>query len=142
MYEELESFKLYMADTGLLTNLSNFPLYLIKNKEASNDLMIGMLTENYVSSSLKFNNINLNYWKNDYTSEIDFILQSEKGKIIPVEVKISENTKSRSLTNYMNEYNPPYGIRISSKNFGFNNNIKSVPLYAVFCITKANLDDL
>ena len=131
-----------MADTGLLTNLSNFPLYLIKNKEASNDLMIGMLTENYVSSSLKFNNINLNYWKNDYTSEIDFILQSEKGKIIPVEVKTSENTKSRSLTNYMYEYNPPYGIRISSKNFGFNNNIKSVPLYAVFCITKANLDDL
>ena len=42
-----------------------------------------------------------------------------------------------SITNYINEYNPKYAIRISSKNFGFKNNIKSVPLYAVFCI---NLD--
>ena len=27
-----------------------------------------------------------------------------------------------------------FGIRISTKNFGLENNIKSVPLYAVFCI--------
>lgn len=33
-------------------------------------------------------------------------------------------------------YNPKYSIRISGKNFGFDNNIKSVPLYAVFCINK------
>ena len=35
---------------------------------------------------------------------------------------------------YMKQYNPKYAIRISEKNFGFENNIKSVPLYAVFCI--------
>ena len=140
MYEELESFKLYMNDVGLLTNLSDFPLYLIKNREAVNEVMIGMLTENYVASSLKYNKLNLNYWKNDYDSKIDFILQSEKGQIIPVEVKSNTHTKSRSLSNYINEYNPTYAIRISTKNFGFENNIKSVPLYAVFCINKSNLD--
>ena len=140
MYEELDSFKLYMNDVGLLTNLSEFPLYLIKNREAVNETMIGMLTENYVASSLKYNGLNLNYWKNDYESEIDFILQSKKGKIIPLEVKTSIHTKSRSLNNYISEYNPLYAIRISSKNFGFENNIKSVPLYAVFCINESNLD--
>ena len=31
-------------------------------------------------------------------------------------------------------YNPDYSIRISTKNFGFDNGIKSVPLYAVWCI--------
>ncbi len=137
MYEQLDSFKLYMNDVGLLTNLSKFPLYLIKNQEIGNELMIGMLTENYVASCFKYNNLNLNYWQNDYQSEIDFVLQSKKGSIIPVEVKTSNHVKSRSLTNYINEYNPKYAIRISSKNFGFKNNIKSVPLYAVFCI---NLD--
>ena len=137
MYEQLDSFKLYMNDVGLLTNLSKFPLYLIKNQEIGNELMIGMLTENYVASCFKYNDLNLNYWQNDYQSEIDFVLQSKKGSIIPVEVKTSNHTKSRSLTNYINEYNPKYAIRISSKNFGFKNNIKSVPLYAVFCI---NLD--
>ena len=34
------------------------------------------------------------------------------------------------------KYHPKYAIRISEKNFGFENNVKSVPLYAVFCITK------
>ena len=34
----------------------------------------------------------------------------------------------------MKRYKPKYGIRISLKNFGFVNNIKVVPLYAVFCI--------
>ena len=141
MYEELESFKLYMNDVGLLTNLSEFPIYLIKNREAVNELMIGMLTENYVASSLKYNGLNINYWKNDFDSELDFVLQSEKGLIIPVEVKASIHTKAKSLTNYMNEYKPKYGIRVSAKNFGFKNNIKSVPLYAVFCINSKNLDE-
>src|SRR5699024_10417297 len=75
MYEELDSFKLYMNDVGLLTNLSEFPLYLIKNREAVNESMIGMLTENYVATSLKINGFNLNYWKNEYDSKIDFILR-------------------------------------------------------------------
>lgn len=141
MHEELESFKLYMNDIGLLTNLSEFPLYLIKNREAVNETMIGMLTENFVASTLKYNGLNLNYWKNNQTSEVDFILQSEKGLIIPVEVKSSTHVKSRSLTNYINEYHPKYAIRISGRNFGFKNNMKSVPLYAVFCIKKNNLDD-
>lgn len=141
MYEELDSFKLYMNDVGLLTNLSEFPIYLIKNREAVNETMIGMLTENYVASSIKYNNLNLNYWKNEYDSELDFILQSEKGLIIPLEVKTSNHTKSRSLNNYMNEFKPKYGIRLSSKNFGFKNNIKSVPLYAAFCIDKNSLDE-
>ena len=140
MYEELDSFKLYMNDVGLLTNLSEFPIYLIKNREAVNELMIGMLTENYIACSLKYNGLNLNYWKNDFNSKLNFVLQSEKGLIIPVEVKFNIHTKSRSLNNYMEEYKPRYGIRVSSKNFGFKNNIKSVPLYAVFCITKNNLD--
>lgn len=140
MYEELKSFKLYMNDVGLLTNLSQFPIYLIKNRQAANEMMIGMLTENYVASSLKYNDLNLNYWENNYESEIDFVLQSPKGLIIPLEVKSNIHTKSRSLNNYINEYNPKYSIRVSAKNFGLKNNIKSIPLYAVFCITKESLD--
>ena len=140
MYEELDSFKLYMNDVGLLTNLSEFPIYLIKNREAVNETMIGLLTENYVASALKYNGFNLNYWKNEFDSKLDFILQSKKGLIIPLEVKANIHTKSKSLNNYMKKYKPKYAIRVSSKNFGFKNNIKSVPLYAVFCINIDTLD--
>ena len=41
----------------------------------------------------------------------------------------------------MQEYKPKYGIRASTKNFGFKDNIKSIPLYALFCITKDSLDE-
>ena len=140
MYEEMDSFKLYMNDVGLLVNLSEFPIYLIRNREAVNESMLGMLTENYVASSLKYNGFSLHYWKNEWDSEIDFIVQSQNGLIIPIEVKTSTHTKSRSLNNYNKEYNPKYAIRISEKNFGFINNIKSIPLYATFCITSENLD--
>lgn len=47
-----------------------------------------------------------------------------------------KRVKSTSLNKYIIKNNPKYAIRISSKNFGFENNIKSVPLYAVFCIKK------
>ena len=57
-----------------------------------------------------------------------------EGKIIPVEVKSADNTRAKSLEIYMKKYNPEYAVKISSKNFGFENNIKSIPLYAVFCI--------
>lgn len=40
----------------------------------------------------------------------------------------------------MGEYKPKYEIRVSTKNFGYENGIKSVPLYAVFCITKDTMN--
>ncbi len=66
---------------------------------------------------------------------MDFLLQTDDG-IIPVGVKAAENTQAKSLKSYVNKFNPQYSIRILTKNFGFVNNIKSVPLYAVFCIKK------
>ena len=60
----------------------------------------------------------------------------KSGGIVPIEVKSSENVRSKSLAQFMDLYNPEYAIRISTKNFGFDNDIKSVPLYAVHCINE------
>ncbi len=98
----------------------------------------GVITENYVANHLVCNGFPLYYWLSEEIAEVDFLIYTEDG-IIPVEVKASDNTKSKSLNVYMKKYNPKYAIRISSKNFGFENNIKSVPLYAVFCINKDSL---
>ena len=54
--------------------------------------------------------------------------------VIPVEVKAGVRIRSKSLGVFLGNYTCPYSIRISKKNFGFENGIKSVPLYAVFCI--------
>lgn len=80
------------------------------------------------------NGYDLYFWRSNYEANVDFILQREDG-VIPVEVKASTNTRSKSLNEYINKYNPKYAIRLSMKNFGFENNIYSIPLYASFLIT-------
>lgn len=54
--------------------------------------------------------------------------------IKPIEVKSKDNCRSISLSLILNRYSSRYGIRMSLKNFGFENNIKSVPSYVLFCI--------
>ena len=73
------------------------------------------------------------YWKTENAAEVDFIIYNDDG-IIPIKVKANDNVSSKSLNVYVKRYNPKYSIRISSKNFGFANGIKSIPLYATFCI--------
>ena len=94
----------------------------------------GGMTENYVNTQLIRAGFKQYFWRNDKgTKEVDFVI-SLKGKIIPVEVKSGEHVNAASLNEYIGLYKPAYSIRISEKNFGLENNIKSVPLYAVFCI--------
>ena len=104
-----------------------FLKYLNPYKEIS-------LYENYVANQLTANGIDLLYWKGNRDSEIDFLITTDKDGIIPIEVKAEEHKQSKSLKVYNDLYHPKYMIRISLKDFGFENNIKSIPLYAVFCI--------
>ena len=126
-----DHFKLYLSDVGILLNMLQ-----VKYKEIILDNLLqykGIITENYVATQLVAKNIPLIYWESGNQAEVDFILYNNDG-IIPIEVKANDNVGSQSLNVYMKRYNPKYTIRISTKNFGFSNNIKSVPLYATFCI--------
>ena len=126
-------FKLYLSDTGILQSMLQ-----IKYNDVILDNLTqykGIITENYVATQLVANNIPLIYWESGNLAEIDFILYNDDG-IIPIEVKANDRIGSKSLNIYMNKYKPKYAIRISTKNFGFENNIKSIPLYATFCIKK------
>ncbi|HBY21553.1 MAG TPA: ATPase [Clostridiales bacterium] len=130
-YEEDNYFKIYLNDVGLLTELSNMTPYDIVSE--SSNLYRGMLTENYVAQTLASGELGLNYWRSSNVAEIDFVL-SIQGTVIPIEVKSATNTKSKSLNVYKDKYKPKYAIKISGKNFGFVNGIKSVPLYAAYMI--------
>lgn len=109
--------------------VANDILYMV---EELNDFKGGM-TENYVNAQLVTNGFSTYYWKSPRGAEIDFIIQRE-GHLIPIEVKSADNTKAKSLKLYMDTYKPKYAIKLSSKNFGFEDGKKIVPLYAAFCI--------
>ncbi|MDD3382041.1 MAG: ATP-binding protein [Bacilli bacterium] len=132
-YRSLADFKFFMNDVGLCCASQNilFDDVYYEN-QLINDFK-GGLTENYVNSQMISNNFKLFYWTSKNQAEIDFIARIGKD-IIPIEVKSNENIRSKSLIVYKEKYNPKYSIRISKRNFGFEKDIKSIPLYAVFCI--------
>ena len=130
-YKDNDYFKIYMGDIGILNTMIKIntnEIYLDKSF-----IYKGEIAENYVANQLIFNSIPVYYWATASNSEIDFIIYNEDG-IIPIEVKAGEKTQSKSLNVYINKYKPNYSIRISAKNFGFENGIKSVPLYATYLI--------
>ena len=127
-----DKFKIYLSDVGLLRSLSNLEYNEILLDK--NEMYKGVLTENYVACELYPKSKELYYYNFD-KYEIDFLVKIN-GDIIPIEVKSGRRVTSKSLNEYIKKYDPKYAIMISSKNFGLENNIKSVPLYAVFCINE------
>lgn len=122
-----DNFKIYLSDIGILRVLSQITVNeIILDK---NMLYKGVLAENYIAQVLYAKYKELYYWALGSNYEVDFLMNKE-GDIIPVEVKASDNINSASLNYYISRYKPKYAIRISTKNFGFSNNIKSIPLYA------------
>ena len=132
-YADLSNYKLYMADIGILTLHSRIPLQTMLSPIEVHNIFLGSMAENYVAQAFVNKGYDLFYWQSEGKAEIDFVLQIQDS-VIPVEVKKGHRNRSRSLGIFANKYKSPYAIRISKKNFGFENNIKSVPLYAVFCI--------
>lgn len=120
--------------TIILNNLLNINMVDILNDNLG--IYKGILAENYVANQLVSSNIPIFYWKSKDDAEVDFLIETINDGIIPVEVKSSDNTQSKSLKVYNELYHPKYMIRISSKDFGYNpeSKIKSIPLYTTFLI--------
>ena len=129
-YLNQDNFKLYLSDTGILNSLLGISL----NEPFSYK---GVVVENYVANELSKIGFELFYWsrkgKNNGNAEIDFLIQNGVN-IIPIEVKLGKNTQAKSLRFYNELYKPNLSIRISANNFSLNDNVKDIPLYALFCL--------
>lgn len=132
-YRDIDSFKIYVSDTGLLCAKKDLRASdILYMSDELNDFK-GAMAENYVNIQLLINEYKTYYWESERKAEVDFIIQRD-GKIIPIEVKSADNTKAKSLKVYMDTYKPEYAIKLSAKNFAFEDNKKIIPLYAAFCI--------
>jgi len=137
IYENASIFKLYYSDVGLLTNKMGLTANSIIFGKNIADRARGTLAECYVTEQFVSNDIPLHFWESGNSAEVDFVIQQNESAI-PVEVKSADNVRAKSLRVFNGKYGPKYSIKISTKNFGFENNIKSIPLYATFCIKAYN----
>lgn len=128
-FENPTSFKLYMTDTGLLSCAYDAVPDDLTGTDHRSARFRGGLAENYVMQQLVASSAQPYYWGSQSTHEVEFVLKLADG-VIPVEVKSGSNVRSKSALYFANKYECPYIIRVSTKNFGSENNIHSIPLYA------------
>lgn len=132
-YRDIDAFKTYVSDVGLLCAKKDIVAEDILYLSSELDDFKGGMVENYIYNQLICNGYQAFYWLSERGAEVDFIIQRERS-IIPIEVKSADNTKAKSLSIYMKAHSPAYAIKIAVRNFGFENGIKTIPLYAAFCI--------
>ena len=138
LHENRTAFKIYLADTGLLSALMRIRPSMLFDEEGRRELDAGAVTENYVAQALVAQGLSLAYWASQGKAEVDFVIDLGSSKAIPLEVKSSSNVRSKSLSVYRDKYAPPYALRLSTKNFGFENGMRSIPLYAAFCLARTS----
>jgi predicted AAA+ superfamily ATPase len=130
-------FKLLFLDGGLV-NCSN---KLDIQSAWDTDLMqinSGALAEQFVGQELlayadPHMNTPLYYWcrdKKGALAEVDYVIQAGS-KIFPIEVKAGTTGSLKSLSQFLLEKQPPFGIRISQHPLSFHNGILSIPLYLI-----------
>jgi predicted AAA+ superfamily ATPase len=127
-FDSLNSFKLYLFDTGILKQMAG-----VTNESIILDYDFqfkGALAENFIYSELKNQfKVTPRYFTFG-RFETDFLIQNGE-KIVPVEVKSSEHISSPSSINYKENFNPEIFIRYSSLNLKKDGTTLNIPLYLV-----------
>lgn len=132
-YQDLDAFKLFIVDVGLLSALTNLDVKTILEKTQIFEEFKGAIAEQYVYQQLKsVDDISIFYWSNDSRrSEIDFVIQHGEC-VVPVEVRAEKNLKAKSLNNFIQEYKSKKSVRTSLADYKLNdNNLYDIPLYAI-----------
>ena len=129
-YEDLEAFKIYMGDVGLLRRHARLSSSTFSEENRLFEEFKGALTENYVMETLlNIPDISIYYWS-AIPYEVDFVIQLENN-VFPVEAKSGINVKGASIKNYAKEYadQTKLCVRLSLRNLSYDGSILNVPLY-------------
>ena len=136
-YEDLEAFKIFILDIGLLCSMTDLSAKVLLEGNRLFTEFKGSLTEQFVCQQLISElEITPYYWSaQDGTAEVDFIFQAD-ALVIPIEVKAEINLRAKSFKLYRNTYNPEIALRFSLTDLVDHGTLKDVPLYDLPIIGK------
>lgn len=131
-YEDPKIFKLFLHDVGILGAISRLDPEVLVNRSKAFEEFHGALTEQYVLQQIVAarNEVPMYWTPEKPTSEVDFAIERPAG-LVPIEVKASENLRSKSLRSYIDRFNPAEAIRFSLSNYRRQEDLVNIPLYAI-----------
>lgn len=126
-------FKLYQSDTGML--LARYPQVVAQsvylNDKRAN---LGGVYENVVAQGLAAQGYALHYYMTKKRGEVDFVVESQLGGAVPIEVKSGSSYHSHASLDYVlnnAEYGVELGVVFCKGNFERDGKVVYVPLYAL-----------
>ena len=130
-YSEMNAFKLYLNDVGLMGAMGDLPVSSILDGVRLFEEFKGAMTEQYVLTQLVSDVQSEPYYYSADNSrcEIDFLIQ-KRSDLIPIEVKASENLKAKSLRVFVDKHPAMHGVRISMSDYREQDWMTNLPLYA------------
>ncbi len=127
-YEDLDAFKLFILDLGLMGAFVDVDS---KDVLINNNAFVeykGAFTEQFVLQELKTLDKEIYYHSREKsTLEIDFVIQ--KYNVYPIEVKAEENLRSKSLKTVYEGNNELKPVRLSMAGYKEQEWMVNVPLY-------------
>ncbi|EHK8985003.1 ATP-binding protein [Vibrio vulnificus] len=109
-YKKDNMVKLFLFDVGLLNHMLGSSYKEIKQQ---NYEYKGYVAENFVQQELTAIGVDPSYSWNDARAEIEFILATDEGDIIPVEVKSGKRTRAKSLASYVEKCAPSKTFKLT-----------------------------
>ena len=131
-YVDLDAFKIYLLDIGLLIAMMDLDARVIIDGNRIFTEFKGALTEQYVLQQLIADlGVEAYYYSTEKSSgEIDFLLQG-RSSILPLEVKAEENLRAKSLKAFCEKYHPAYAVRTSMSDYREQEWMTNIPLYNI-----------
>ena len=130
--EKEEQFKLYINDTGLLTEMYGRETKIAILNETIKGHAKGAVYENVVSELLIKKGYKLHYYRPDDNHELEFLIEKD-GTVVPIEVKAG-NTSSTSLNNFVKDYHPSIAYKLIKGNIGLVDRKLTMPHYLIMFI--------
>jgi len=109
-YKKENMVKLFLFDVGLLNHMLGSTYKEIKQQ---NYEYKGYVAENFVQQELTAIGVEPSFSWNDARAEIEFILATDEGEIVPVEVKSGKRTRAKSLASYIEKCAPSKTFKLT-----------------------------
>ena len=137
-------YKIYYSDTGLLIASLDEEAQIDLRQNKNFNAYKGAIYENIVGDMLVKQGYELFYYKNEKsTVEMDFFIR-DANSLVPVEVK-ANNNPTASLKNLIQKEKYTdihYGIKLCSKNIGFNGDFYVFPYFCTFLLKRYMLEKI
>ena len=138
--------KLLIFDTGIYQRILGLDVASLLLKDDIEVVNKGNIAELFVGLELLKSNdcyerTALYYWHREAKNsqaEVDYVIQNQDA-IVPIEVKAGTKGAMQSMFLFMDEKKSDWGVRLSLENFTEFDQVKVMPLYAVFNLNSTTI---